>query len=95
MRCFFRECDFDGNEDLTDEICNYVAESQIRNGHVLVQPLDMNCAICFGGGNCLGVSLNLVIFGGVLQLGREQRILFLDSDDLGRKRRFVVSIIGA
>lgn len=99
MRCFFRECDFvvggnRGSLDITDEVLNYVAEARIGNGHLLIQPLDGDCSVCFN--DCFsGGSLSLVIFGGVLRLGETQKILFCHFGDVGGVRRCVVSIIGA
>ncbi len=119
--------------DLTDEILNYVAESRIRNGHLLIQPMHTTVGIYLNEGESrlfrdfvAGVekrmscspnelvdchshlksaflsnpSLSLVIFGGVLQMGKYQRILFAEFDgpcprEHRSRRRYAVSIIGA
>jgi len=134
--------------DLTDEILNYVAESGIKNGHVLVQPMHTTVGIYLNEGeprllrdfvreignrvpfedeylhddidkrldcppdepiNChahlkasffSNPSLSLIVFGGILQMGKYQRILFGEFDGpCPRKhktrRRYAVSIIGA
>ncbi len=152
MRCFFRECDLTTDSlteiyDLTDELINYIAESRIKNGHVLVQPMhttvgiflnegeprliqdfkrELNSMIPFEGDylhddihkrmdcppdepvNChshlksaffSNPSVSLIIFGGKLQLGKYQRILFWEFDGPcprkhKTKRRYAVSIIG-
>ena len=152
MRCFFRVCDLVTRElteiyDLTDEIINYVAESKIKNGHLLIQPMhttvgiflneaeprlirdfarELGARVPFKGDylhddihkredcpsdepiNChshlksaffSNPSLSLIIFGGKLQLGRYQRILFGEFDGpCPRKhktrRKYAVSIIG-
>lgn len=50
MKCFFRMSDLVTGDltefrDLTDEIINYVAESGIKNGHVLIQPMHTTVGI--------------------------------------------------
>jgi len=153
MRCFFRVGDLVTRDltevhDLTDEIINYVAESRIKNGHVLIQPMHTTVGIWLNEGeprlvrdfkkgvdervpfegnyfhddidkrldcppdepiNChahlksaflSNPSLSLVVFGGKLQLGRYQRILFGEFDGpCPRKhktrRKWIISIIGA
>ncbi len=50
MRCFFRMCDLATGglteiHDLTDEIINYIAESKIKNGHLLIQPMHTTVGI--------------------------------------------------
>ncbi len=172
MRCFFRECDLTTRSlteiyDLTDEIINYIAESQIKNGQIVIQPMhttvgiflneneprlvrdfkrELNKRVPFSLStsnrhdpsvpddsgdpdsgylhddihkrddrpsdepiNChshlksaffSNPSLSLIIFGGRLQMGKYQRILFGEFDGpCPRKhktrRRYAVSIIGA
>jgi secondary thiamine-phosphate synthase enzyme len=133
--------------DLTDEVLNYVAESGIKNGHVLIQPLHTTVGIFLNDGesrliqdferevcdrvvldkgylhddiegqlgcssgeqaNChshlksaffSNPSLSLVVFGGRLQLGKYQRILFAEFNgpcprEHKSRRRYAVSIIG-
>lgn len=55
MRCFFRESDMATDRqtrfyDITDEILNYVAESQIRNGQIIIQPLHTTIGIYLNEG---------------------------------------------
>ena len=151
MRCFFRMSDLaTGNliemRDITDEIINYIRESQIKNGHILIQPMHTTVGIYLNEGSsnlnlvkeidlrfffehgCLpnnkdnkrdcstnelfnhhaylksmffsNPNLSLIIFGGKLQIGEGQRILFAEFDgpcprDHKDRRRYVISIIGA
>lgn len=152
MRCFFRICDLTTIglteiHDLTDEIINYTLESQIKNGHILIQPMHTTVGIYLNEGesrliqdfvreinyrvplkgeylhddiekrkdcppdepiNChshlksaffSNPSLSLIIFGGKLQIGKYQRILFSEFDGpcprkYKTKRRYAISIIG-
>lgn len=145
-------CDFPTGEltemrDLTDEIINYVLESKIRNGHILIQPMHttvgiylneaeprllrdfvreikkrvpiegdylhddidkrldcppdepINCHAHLKSAFFSNPSLSMVIFGGELQMGKYQRILFGEFDGpCPRKhktrRKYAVSIIG-
>ena len=104
MKCFFRECDLVLNNsteiyDLTDEVINYVAESRIKNGHVLVQSMHAAMGVCLNENapanrcNNLGLrvffnsSLSLIIFGGKLQLGESQKILLGELDGLHSEKR--------
>ncbi|MCK4997699.1 secondary thiamine-phosphate synthase enzyme YjbQ [Candidatus Pacearchaeota archaeon] len=55
MRCFFRISDLTTKElteihDLTDEITNYVLESKIKNGHLLIQPMHTTVGIYLNEG---------------------------------------------
>lgn len=55
MKCFFRGCDLATGKqtrfyDITDEILNYVAESRIKNGHLLIQPLHTTVGIYLNEG---------------------------------------------
>ena len=50
MRCFYRKSNLATNRqtkiyDITDEIINYVAESTIKNGHMVIQPLHTTVGI--------------------------------------------------
>ena len=98
MRCFFRMCDFAARgpfavRDLTGEVINYVMESRIKNGHVLVQAMRGDVGVCLNcmsgfkdGCFCGGLSpflrqgLSLIVFGGRLQIGDGQRILLGELD---------------
>lgn len=153
MRCFFKKCDMATNGptkiyDITDEIINYVAESRIKNGHMIIKPLHttvgiyineeekgllsdfekyldnkvppengylhddienredcpndepINCHSHIKSAFFSNPSVSLIIFGGQLQLGKYQRLLFAEFDGpCPRKhksrRRYAVSIIGA
>lgn len=153
MRCFFRVCDMATRglteiHDLTDEIINYIRESKIKNGHILIQPMHTTVGIYLNEaeprlledftrelGNRVPIkgeylhddiekrsdcpsdepindhshlksaffsnpSLSLIIFGGKLQIGKYQKILFAEFDGpCPRKhktrRRYAISIIGA
>jgi secondary thiamine-phosphate synthase enzyme len=152
MRCFFRECHLTTDKqtkvyDLTDEIINYVLESKIKNGHIVIQPLHTTVGIYINENekrlltdfknflirkvpfendymhddielredcpsdeplNChshlksvffSNPSISMIIFGGKLQMGKYQRILFAEFDGPcprthKSKRRYAVSIIG-
>lgn len=50
MKCFFKKCDMSTGGptkiyDITDEIINYIAESRIKNGHIIIQPLHTTVGI--------------------------------------------------